>query len=143
MPGDERHQQLQHDRFDGGKADPRLSADAAHGQRDQRGRQHDADQVGKGRAAHGRGNIAARNGGEGDRGLYGRGQQRQEHHTRRNRTIPASATIPATRAHSPRAGSTLASTTVPSSMRMNGSTKLRIRRIMPAALKRVSLRHKR
>jgi hypothetical protein len=83
MPGDERHEQLQHDRLDRSERD---AAIALHQQRDQRRCDDDAEQIGEGRAAHRRRDIAARDRGEGDRGLYGRGQQGQEQHPRRRRT---------------------------------------------------------
>ena len=76
LPDDERQQDLHADFADG------IQTDAAVALMQQQGHQHrrqnDPDEVGDGRRADRRRHIAARNRGEGDRGLHGRGQHRQK-----------------------------------------------------------------
>ena len=75
MPGKERQQQLDDD---GERGLSRYSAlFSGQYQRHQHRGDDDARKVGKGRAAHGAHDIAARHGGEGDRALHGRGEQRE------------------------------------------------------------------
>ncbi|CAM2147795.1 hypothetical protein PT2222_10293 [Paraburkholderia tropica] len=77
---DERHEQLQHDVPDRvpcrGAAGRLIGDDEAH----QRGRDEDADQARRRRAAHGRRHVAARDRGERDRRLHGGGQRAEEQH---------------------------------------------------------------